>query len=384
MSRCIFLPANLSLIPQSRFSRTAGWYPLHRLCSCRLQLLSLHAKGGLVSASPSCPFTAYLISLNFTALKVAESQGWANTELHELQHRAGHCHFVIDHRILLSMSYARPPPNTHTASSISQLDQFQILNTCKNCPFPCQIHAGSLHFRQEFAVVDPRIRAQCLGAPSPGPQDMLTFRARVAAVASRDHPPDSGRGVPAPPGLRPSRVSWCGCRANPAARWLLVPLAERAHLPARSAPGLKTGAGRGGDWGNCAPGGGGGQGTEETEGGDQKGSRKRAGSGRTVGRSVCLEWKRDKRNQEGHWRSGKLRAGQAPYRASELTGGGGASRGTIVPTAEQLLGPLPRGSDPKACSPTPHPSFSFSTARGHGCGAQSPRHTEGLDSPTSG
>lgn len=79
------------------------------------------------------------------------------------------------------------------------------------------------------------------------------FRARVAAVASRDHPPDSGRGVPAPPGLRPPPVSWCGCRANLSARRRLVPLAERAHLPAHSAPGLKTGAGRGGDSGKLRP-----------------------------------------------------------------------------------------------------------------------------------
>lgn len=190
---------------------------------------------------------------------------------------------------------------------------------------------------------------QCLGAPPPGPLDTLTFLARVAAVASRDHPRDSGRCVPAPPGLRPPRVSWCGRRASPAARRRLV-----SPGPARSPTGSlrarfknRGGAGRG--LGKLRPGGEGEskgprEGTEEAEGGDQKGSRKRAGSGRRGG--VCVHsGEETKENPEGHWRSGKLRTRQADDRASGMTGGGYAPRGTTVPTPEQqqLVGPLPSG-----------------------------------------
>lgn len=233
------------------------------------------------------------------------------------------------------------------ASSIFQLDQFQILNTRKSCPCPCQISAGSLHFRQEFAVVDLRLRSSVSGCTSTG---------------ATGHPhlsgPRGSGGLPgSPPGQwqRRPRAS----RA-PAVSGLMVRVSRESLSPTAPGPPGRTrsptrslrarfknwgGAGRG--LGENAPRGEGEgkgprEGTEEAEGGDQKGSRKRAGSGRRGG--VCVQsGERTKENQEGHWRSGKRRAGQAAYRASEMTGGGCASWGTIFPTAEQLLGPLPSG-----------------------------------------
>lgn len=159
--------------------------------------------------------------------------------------------------------------------------------------FPCQISAGSLRFRQEFARVVPRLwnslRVWCLGTPSP-------FRPARQHWPSGIVPGTVAEVSPSLPGS--SRLGFHG------AGGARVPLAERAHLPAHSAPGLKTRAGRGRE------------GTRETAplgrgwaGDPEKGRRKRKVEWRleklkeesgvqTAGRTVCPE-RGDKRKPGG-------------------------------------------------------------------------------------
>lgn len=71
---------------------------------------------------------------------------------------------------------------------------------------------------------------------------------------------------------------------------------EGAHLPALSAPGLKTGAGRGGDTGNPGEGR---KGTGEAPGGDKQSSRRerRGGEGTRSRRGIGKPWSRVWREQ---------------------------------------------------------------------------------------
>lgn len=208
----------------------------------------------------------------------------------------------------------------------------------------------SLHFRQEFC--GPRSQAKELSVwvhLHRGPQG---------------HPYLSGpRGSGGLPGSSPGqwqrrpRASEAPAAASgpmvPAARESGSPTvgaqsrspAERAHLPARTAPGLKPGAGRGGDSGKLrSPTGEGGgragdrrRGTEEAEGGVEKTWKAQGREPAPDSGEGCVSRveKGQKKTRRGHGRSGKLRTGQTADTALQ-EGGWRLCAPEVVPAAEQL------------------------------------------------
>lgn len=198
-------------------------------------------------------------------------------------------------------------------------------------------------------VLGLRLRNSVSGYTSTGGRrDTLTFRAHAAAVASRDHPRDSGRGVREPPRLRlPPRVPWCRRHASPAAR-------RSAPSPARPPSALtyrshrarfktRGGAGRGlGEAAQPHRGGGGRagdrrRGTEEAEGGVEKTWKAQGREPAPDSGEGCVSRveKGQKKTRRGHGRSGKLRTGQTADTALQ-EGGWRLCAPEVVPAAEQL------------------------------------------------
>lgn len=213
-------------------------------------------------------------------------------------------------------------------------------------------------------VLGLRLRNSVSGYTSTGGRrDTLTFRAHAAAVASRDHPRDSGRGVREPPRLRlPPRVPWCRRHASPAAR-------RSAPSPARPPSALtyrshrarfKTRGGAGRGLGEAAQPhrGGGGEGGGPPEGDrgsggwsgeDLEGSRKRACSGQRGG--VCVQsGEGTKENPEG-----SRAEREAQDRTDRRHGPPGGRVAAVRPRGcprRRAARDCPRGSDPIQDDPT--------------------------------
>lgn len=238
-------------------------------------------------------------------------------------------------------SFAPGPPASHVCFRSS-------LRTSVG-PFPCPV---SLHFRQEFCGCRSQAKELSVWVHlHRGPQG---------------HPYLSGpRGSGGLPGSSPGqwqrrpRASEAPAAASgpmvPAARESGSPTvgaqsrspAERAHLPARTAPGLKPGAGRGGDSGKLRSptGEGGGEGRGPPEGGrgsggwsgeDLEGRLKEESLLRTAGRGVCPEWRRDKRKPGGVTGGAGSSGPDRPQTRPSRRAGGGC--------APQRLSPPPSSS----------------------------------------